>query len=219
MPSYAGPLFAEEVKKLSEAFDPARPFIVIIGGVKFETKVGVLEQFTKKADTVFVGGALANTFLAAKGHSTGASPIEADAIPAIQKKYGACENILLPVDVEVDSHDIVSLDGVEDDDFIYDIGPETLQLLSEKIQTAGMVLWNGPLGFVEKGFSKGTEELLKVLLNCKAHVIIGGGDTIGILRGHDWEDKFYHVSTGGGAMLAFLANGTLPGIEALEKRR
>jgi len=217
IPSYAGPLFNEEVTKLKEVFEPARPFMVIMGGVKFKTKVNVLDQFIEKADLIFIGGALANTFLAAAGHSTGASPIETDAIPDIQKKYLNKNNIVFPCDVEVDSHEIVSLDGVDDDDFIYDIGPDTLSYLKEQVNAMGMVLWNGPLGFVEKGFSKGTEDLLTVLLACKAHVIIGGGDTIAILRGHDWENKFYHVSTGGGAMLEFLATGTLPGITALEK--
>lgn len=219
-PTYVGPLFWKEVEKLEEVLQPEHPFMLILGGVKFATKVGVLEHFMNNADVVFVGGALANTFLAARGVLVGSSPVESDALPHIRDTYIDQKNLVLPEDVRVEGNKVRSIGALENGDFIYDAGPATVVSLSQKIREMRMVLWNGPLGFIEKGYTKGTLDIIDVLATCHAKVIIGGGDTIGFIRKRKIEGDFYHLSTGGGAMLEFLAKGTLPGIEVvLENNR
>lgn len=215
LPSYAGPLFFEEVAKLGDILNPEHPFLLILGGVKFETKVGVLEHFMKSAETVFVGGALANTFLAASGAEVGISPVEKDALPRVREMFLGHTNLFLPEDVRVEGNKVRRVAEIQPGDFIYDVGPATLTALAQKIRTMRMILWNGPLGFVEKGYVQGTMDLIDTLTNCSAKVVIGGGDTIGFIRQRKIEADFYHLSTGGGAMLQFLAKGTLPGIDAI----
>jgi phosphoglycerate kinase len=215
LPSYAGPLLVEEVTKLEEVLNPEHPFLFILGGAKFETKVGVLDHFLTVADTIFLGGAIANTFLKAAGNEVGQSKVENEAIASIKEKFIGKQNLHLPVDVVTDSHQEKQLSEVGSSDFVYDIGPESTTWLKEQIAKSSMVLWNGPMGFFEKGFSKATEDLLVALAESKAKVIIGGGDTMLLLRKHHMEQSFHHISTGGGAMLDFLAKGMLPGIEAL----
>jgi len=219
LPSFVGPLFYEEVTKLSEVFVPEHPFMLILGGVKFETKVGVLEHFMASAEVVFICGTLANTFLAADGAEVGASPVEKDALPLVRDTFLGRENLMLPEDVRVEGNVVRRVEEIQTDDFIYDVGPKTMISLIEKIRDMRMILWNGPLGLIEKGYSQGTVDLITVLANCSSKVIIGGGDTIGFIRKQKIENDFYYLSTGGGAMLEFLAKGTLPGIEAILKNR
>lgn len=214
-PAYVGPLFHEEVAKLEEVMNPEHPFMLVLGGMKFATKVGVLEHFMSLADAVFIGGALANTFLAARGAEVGVSPVEKDALLHVRETFLECKNLLLPEDARVEGNKILYVEDLGPDDFIYDAGPATLTALSQKISEMKMVLWNGPLGYIEKGYGQGTIDLIDMLANCSAKVIIGGGDTIGFIRKRKIEKDFYHLSTGGGAMLDFLAKGTLPGIEAI----
>ena len=215
VPSFVGPLFYEEVTKLGEVFEPERPFLLVLGGVKFSTKVGVLEQFMSSADVVFVGGAVANTFLAAQGNQVGASPVETDALPRVREAFLAKTNLMLPQDVRVEGNEVRLISDIRWDDFIYDAGPLTIATLVHRIGEMKMILWNGPLGVVEKGYGQGTIDLIHVLSNCGAKVVIGGGDTIGFIRKQKIEKDFYYLSTGGGAMLDFLAKGTLPGIDAI----
>ncbi len=215
LPSFVGPLFYEEVITLSEVFLPEHPFMLILGGVKFATKVGVLEHFMTSADAVFVGGVLANTFLAAEGVEVGTSPVEKDALPLVRDTFRGRKNLMLPEDVRVEGNVARRVEEIQTGDFIYDAGPKTMVSLAEKIRDMRMILWNGPLGLVEKGYSHGTVDLIDILANCSAKVIIGGGDTIGFIRKQKIEKDFYYLSTGGGAMLEFLAKGTLPGIEAI----
>lgn len=215
LPSYAGPLFVQEVEKLEEAFDPPHPFLLILGGIKFATKVGVLDHMLEKADTVLVGGALANTFLVAQGHSVGASPVEEGMLADIKRRYVYHTKIILPADVRVDGKEVRTVDAIEMHEHIYDAGPRTLEVIKQYARRAKFILWNGPLGFMEKGYKEGTEDLLRVLQYTDAKVIIGGGDTLAAVHRRGLEGAFHHLSTGGGAMLEFLARGTLPGIEAL----
>lgn len=215
MPSFAGPIFAEEVKKLGEAFHPRHPFVCIIGGVKFRTKVPVLDHMLEKADSVFIGGAIANTFLYAAGCNVGKSPIEKDSVLSIRKKFLNHAKLILPVDARLRGKKVRKVSDIGSNDYLFDIGPESTDLLKQQLKGAATVLWNGPLGFVEKGYDDSTLELIRILSRMKAHIIIGGGDTAAIIRKMKLEHKFYHLSTGGGAMLEFLAKGTLPGIEAL----
>lgn len=203
LPSYAGFLFEEELKNLKSAFKPKRPFLLILGGVKFGTKLGVLEKFVKIADRIFIGGALANNFFKAQGLNIGRSIFDKK---TDIKKYLNNPKILLPVDVR------------EKSGAILDCGPNTVKMLGDVIKNSKFILWNGPLGnFEKKGFARGTREVGKLVAKSKATSVVGGGDTIAVLE-KIGVDKFSFVSTGGGAMLEFLAKGTLPGIEALKKK-
>jgi phosphoglycerate kinase len=220
LPSYAGPLFRREVEKLSHALHPQKPFLVIVGGAKFETKFALLKKFMPRADAVFVGGVLANTFLAAHSLEVGKSLFERKALSDIKRNFLLSKKIILPFDVRVGPRGKVkSVFEIAPRDPIYDIGPETVTILGDIVKTAKTVLWNGPLGYLEGGHDKGTRDLLHVLSRAKGKVIIGGGDTLEVLDEMKVGKYFFHVSTGGGAMLDFLADGTLPGIDALHKNK
>jgi phosphoglycerate kinase len=201
LPSFAGIQFLEEVENLSKIFAPKHPFLFILGGAKFETKLPVLKKFVEKADTIFIGGALANDFFKARGMNVGSSLIS-------NQDFGLREllntgKIMIPRDT------------THNGDRIVDAGPETLEDLIDKVSEARTILWNGPLGEYEKGFRHCTLELAKMITESSARSIVGGVDTLTAIRQLGIYDKFSFVSTGGGAMLDFLAYETLPGIEAL----
>lgn len=205
LPSYAGFLFGDELKNLSKALKPKHPFLLILGGIKFGTKLKVLEKFIKIADKIFIGGALANVFFRAKGENIGNSKFDSK---VNIKKYLNNPKIILPIDVR------------KSNNVILDAGPRTIKMLSKFIKKSKFILWNGPLGsFEKKGFEKGTKSLVKELAKSKAEVIAGGGDSIAVIHKLGLMKNFYFVSTAGGAMLEFLANGTLPGVEALKKSK
>ncbi len=221
LPSYAGLQFEEEVKQLSAAFNPSHPFVFVLGGAKFDTKLPLIKKFTKTADTVFIGGALANDALKAQGHEIGMSKIS-DGTDDISDAIGQ-PNIMIPVDAIIQDHSEKSVDAMGTSDTILDSGPKTLSALKEKIDAARFILWNGPLGLFERGFIEGTEALAKniadrTVSDKNVRSIVGGGDTLSAISRLGIEDRFTFVSTGGGAMLDFLAQGTLPGIEALNAR-
>lgn len=209
LPSYAGLLFQEELKHLRGAFHPKRPFLLILGGIKFKTKIGVLDKFIKVADRVFVGGALANNFLKMRGIDIGKSAFDKSVSASRRiKKYSNNPKIVLPIDFR------------KENGAILDCGPETIKMLKKLISQSKFILWNGPLGDIEKKkFIKGTIEIAKSIVKSRAKSIIGGGDTIGILEELGILHKFTFASTAGGAMLEFLAKGTLPGIEALNRAK
>ncbi len=230
LPSYAGFVFEEEVEYLSAAFHPKHPFIFVLGGAKFETKVPLIEKFMETADTVFVGGALANNFFKEKGLNVGASLVSPQDFNL--KRYFNNPKLLLPVDVEVtDADGIVKTKkviDVADRDVIMDAGPKTVALLQKILsEKPAQVLWNGPLGAYEKGFKNPTIAVAKAIAKSSVkdgvNSIVGGADTLATISeikevtGTAIEADFSFVSTGGGAMLDFLAHETLPGIEALEK--
>lgn len=216
LPSYAGFLFEREVDALSEALNPPHPFLLIVGGVKFETKFALLKNFLPIADAIFVGGALANTFLKAHGVEIGQSVHDATAVASIQAELLTSKKIFFPLDARIDStgtsKDIYSIGKQEG---IYDIGKATVAGLGDLAKLTKLIVWNGPLGYLEKGYIQGTKDLLRLFAKLKVKVILGGGDTLEVLDELKMHHKFYHVSTGGGAMLDFLADGTLPGIDAL----
>lgn len=182
LPHFAGFRFLEEFRKLSEAFNPEHPFLFILGGAKFETKLPLVEKFLEVADDIFIGGA--------------------NALPASGMAIADNPKVIFPVG------DITALDA----------NIETLQILEEKIKNAKFILWNGPLGNYEKGFIAGTNALARMLAQSSAKLIIGGGDTLATVSPETECDISGHgfISTAGGAMLDFLAEGTLPGIEALK---
>ena len=217
LPSYAGFQLEKEVLNLSRAFDPARPFLFILGGAKFETKLPLLEKFMLIADSVFVGGALANDFFKAKGYETGASLLsKGDVDLSIYLKN---EKLSLPSDVVLQDRSVKSPDALAKEDKIFDSGPATVAALSNAIAGSKFVLWNGPLGMYEGGYTDATLALAKLIAEATSkhgvESIVGGGDTLAAISTLGNEDQFTFISTGGGAMLDFLAQGTLPGIEAL----
>lgn len=219
LPSYFGPLFAEEVENLSLTFGDHHPFLVILGGAKFETKMPLIEKYLDLADTVFVGGALGNTFFKLKGYEIGTSLFDETnpQLPHLLEN----KKLVLPPDAIVNgpSGKIVrSPDAVLPMEKILDAGPETIKMLEEQIKKAAFVLWNGPLGNYEEGFDRATVAVASALAHSEVSAIIGGGDTVAAIEKVNKENKHLFVSTGGGAMLDFLAKGTLPGIEAIMKK-
>ena len=214
---YAGLQFVSEVENLSKAFNAKHPFLFILGGAKFETKIPLVKKFLRSADNIFIGGAIANDFFRVKGYEVGVSLVESGnfQVPAILKS----KNLILPIDVIVTKNQknrVTKPSDVSPDENIVDIGPQSILILKDLINKAGFVLWNGPLGKYENGFGSSTEEILKIISKCKAENVIGGGDTIALISKLKTESKLGFVSTGGGAMLEFLAKGTLPGIRALK---
>lgn len=221
LPSAFGLLFLDELKHMELALNPAHPFVFVTGGAKVSTKMPLMKKFTRLADTVFVGGALANNFFKEEGMEIGKSFAEKGTFglrPLFKKK-----NVVLPVDVVVldaqGNRAVRRADHVEKRDRILDAGPATLRALEEKIVNAKLVVWNGPLGDYEEGFDEGTKTLLKILAKARAKTILGGGDTIALIEKLKLENAFTFVSTGGGAMLDYLVDGKLPGVDAIIKKR
>ena len=203
LPSYAGFLFEEEVQALSHARSPKHPSLAVIGGMKFSTKEAVLTTLLQTYDRVFVGGALANDFLKASGREVGRSLVSETSVDGIKKLLNN-PKLILPID------------SVVVGDVIVDHGPKTSALLAELVAKAKTILWNGPLGNYENGFSDATNGFARAVADSNAFSVVGGGDTIAAIEGLGLLPRFSFVSTGGGAMLAYLAYGTLPGIDALK---
>ena len=217
IPGYAGLQLEEEIKQLSAVFKkPKRPFLFILGGAKFSTKMPLIKKYLEVADYVYVGGALANDFLETKGLSVGVSLV--DHTMNVPQSMLKNKKIILPTDVLVDTGSERVVRKVEEigiKENILDIGPESTRALGEYIKKAKMILWNGPMGKYELLGGGSTKDLLKLIARTKTTSIIGGGDTVQMISEMKMEKKFTFVSTGGGATLDFLAKGTLPGIKAL----
>lgn len=218
LPSVAGIQFMEEYKSLSKAGEPEHPFLLIVGGAKFETKVPLIRSFVGRADTLYIAGALANLFYEHKGYEVGDSllPKTSMDIDDLMEE----ESIELPRDVmcqTVGGVESKAPNAVELTDEIVDIGPESLEDLSQLIDEALFVIWNGPLGYYERGFEDTTLDLAQMIADSAAESIVGGGDTLAAIQELELEDSFDFVSTAGGAMVEFLSKGTLPGIEALRR--
>jgi phosphoglycerate kinase len=217
MPHYAGFQLEKEIKNLSSVFkNPRRPFLFVLGGAKFSTKMPLVKKYIKLADHVFIGGALLNDILKVKGYEIGKSLAgDTKGIKTILKN----KKLILPVDVLVKNKNKITnkkITEIKKDDFILDIGDQTVNDLGLMIKKSKLILWNGPLGKYEEGGDVSTKKLLKMVATSKTQSIIGGGDTVALVNKLGIEKKFSFVSTGGGATLDFLANGTLPGIKALE---
>lgn len=232
LPAYAGLLLEAEIAALSPLLhSPKRPMVLIVGGAKIDTKIGVLKNFMEKTDTFLIGGGLANTFLYSEGYDVGQSLCEKDkrdvAQEIILEAEKHHERFMLPSDVIVadeirkDAKTLdIPIEDVESSLRILDIGSQTIQRFVKVIEKAATIVWNGPPGLYEmKPFARGTRAIADAVARAKGTTILGGGDTIDAIKkfGHTF-DEFDHVSTGGGAMLEFLEGKVLPGIEAVRKR-
>ena len=219
LPHYGGLVLKQEIENISKAFNPSHPFVFILGGAKFSTKLPLIQKYLKTADTVFVGGALANDAFKAKGLEVGTSLVSSE--PVDLSPVVSDPKFKTFVDVTVTEGESVSfkkINEVTKSECIMDAGPETVEELKNIISGAKTIVWNGPLGNYEKGFSDKTEQLAEIIAEETAKgaiSIIGGGDTVASIQKLNLEHKFTFVSTGGGAMLDYLVNETLPGLDAL----
>ncbi len=221
LPSYAGLLVEEEVRELSRALKPKSPSLAIIGGAKFVTKEAVLKRLLAAYTNVFVGGALANDFMAEQGIPTELSLRSKEGQEEIRSLLSH-KRLLLPLDTVIGapgssggSGRVGVLDGVAPFEAILDDGPKTVEMLAGLAMGAKTILWNGPLGNYEHGYTEGTESLARAIAKSKGHSIVGGGDTVAAIEKLGLNDQFGFISTGGGAMLEFLAQGSLVGVDAL----
>ena len=217
LPSYAGINFLMEFEELKRTIKPEHPSIFILGGAKFDTKMPLVEKFLNSYDHIFIGGALANDFFKAKGFEVGKSVTSA--ITLTDSPLLENEKIILPVDVVVDGpggQRIVTPESVTPNDVIHDIGPQSISMLSIYTKGAKTILWNGPLGNYEMKYDEGTVAFAKQVAASEAYSVVGGGDTVASIESLGISGKFGFLSTGGGAMLSFLEQGTLPAIEALK---
>lgn len=231
LPAYAGLLVQKEVEALSGVLEkPKKPVCLVMGGAKIDTKIGLLKKFVDIADYFLIGGALANTFLAAQGYEVGNSLYQDDKLDVakafLDAAKEASKEVYLPTDVVVASEvaleakaKILTADEVPNDMLILDLGPETTQKFIDKIVEAGTIIWNGPMGLYEfPQFEKGTELVAKAIADSDATSLVGGGDSIDAMNNFKIpHEKFTHISTGGGAMLEFLEGKELPGLKVLSK--
>ncbi|MGF3183694.1 phosphoglycerate kinase [Facklamia sp. P12945] len=225
--SAVGFLMEKEVKFLKEAVDqPERPFVAILGGAKVSDKIKVIENLLDRADKVIIGGGMAYTFFKAKGLEIGQSICEPDRIELakeIMEKAG--DKLVLPVDNVVAKEfnkdaetKVVASEEIPTDYMGMDIGPQTVDLFAETLAGAKTVVWNGPMGVFEmEKFAQGTMGVCQAIANLEsATTIVGGGDSAAAVTQLGYEDKFTHISTGGGASLSYLEEAELPGVESID---
>ncbi len=215
--SYIGPLFVRELEHLTRALNPEKPALMIIGGAKIKTKLALIEKYLGKGVAVFVGGAMVHDIWRNKGVSIGESLH--DASISLSETFLNHPLLMTPVDVILSTGETVPHYGIPKDGVVVDCGADTVALLAKAIHESKTVIANGPLGLYEKGWLKGTEAVLTTLGQAEAATYIGGGDTVAVAHSLHLLKKFDFVSLGGGAMLDFLANGTLPGIHAVTESK
>ena len=229
LPAYAGRLMARELSQLGGIIDnPARPLVAVMGGSKLSTKLGVIHHLLPRLDDLCLGGAMAATFLKARGLAVGKSLVEAEfvaqAAEILRQAPGASANVELPEDVVVAPSPDATVDQVRrcpvgevgSQEMILDVGPETTTRWARLVTGAGTVVWNGPLGVYENPlFAGGTRELAQAIAASSAVSVTGGGDLQAAIDGMGLTSGFTHVSTGGGATLEFLEGRDLPGVAVL----
>ncbi len=228
LPGVAGLLMEKEIQYLGQAVDdPKRPFVAILGGAKVSDKIGVIKNLLQKADTVLIGGGMANTFFAAQGFGMGDSLVESEALDTAKEllKVGGSK-LRLPVDMvladkfEDSAQKKTQLVGEVPAGWrVLDIGPETVKQFGKIISEAGTVVWNGPMGVFEfPNFAMGTFEIAKAIASSQAVSVIGGGDSVAAVAQAGVSEKITHISTGGGASLEMLEGLALPGLVALQDK-
>jgi phosphoglycerate kinase len=228
LPAVAGFLMEKELQALGSLLtSPEHPFVALLGGAKVSDKIGLIQNILSKVDVLLIGGGMAATFLKAQGYEVGLSLVEADKqglakelMEAAKRNGGA---LFLPTDVIVASNisqeakgEMVGVNNIPANKNIVDIGPQTVELFSQKIRQCRTVFWNGPMGVYEiEQFATGTKAMAELLASLKATTIVGGGSTAEIVEEMNLANKMTHVSTGGGASLKFLEGKTLPGVAVL----
>ncbi|HIW06653.1 MAG TPA: phosphoglycerate kinase [Candidatus Ignatzschineria merdigallinarum] len=227
----AGTLLEKELNALTKVIQsPASPMVAIVGGAKVSTKLTVLNALMDKVDQLITGGGITNTLLLAKGYNVGNSLVEKDLVAEakklLQRAQAEGKEIPLPIDVVVgkafsaDTEAVIkSIDDIEADDMIMDIGPQTSELYSKIMANAKTIVWNGPVGVFEfANFADGTKKLGEAIAKSDAFSIAGGGDTVAAVEEFGLKDDISYISTGGGAFLELLEGKVLPAVEMLEKR-
>ena len=216
--SCLGFLVLKELDNLNRLINnPDKPYTVILGGSKISDKIGVLENLKDKADYILIGGAMAYTFLKAKGINIGKSLYEEDSLEFAKDLLNKTDKIILPIDhvvsTDINSNNFEIKDLIDDNDIALDIGPKTIELYKSYLDKSKTIFWNGPMGYYEnKTYQKGTEELCKIISNLECISVVGGGDSSACVINLGYKDKFTHVSTGGGASLELLEGKVLPGV-------
>lgn len=219
VPGCVGFLLEEEIEILSRALSPEKPLLFILGGAKFETKLPLIKKFQGIADTLVIGGALANDIYKARGLRVGNSLVSGE---VDLRDIASDRAVVVPESVTVcrDGKSlVVPVTEVQDGDSIDDASVEWIRGLRNTVVQAKTILWNGPMGKYESNGKEGTVELAHLIADSEAYSIVGGGDTLAVIAEENLEEKFSFISTGGGAMLDFLANGTLPGITAIRESK
>lgn len=223
LPSYVGFKFQEEVENLRLILDKkTENALLILGGAKIKTKLSLIKKIENKFNKILLGGVMANTFLKSRNINIGKSVFEATCLDTAKEIDS--DKIILPLDVLVSKaissdakSEIKNINIIKDDDLILDLGPQTMDLFDKHIQSADLILWNGPMGYFELNqFRNGTQELISKIVNSSASIYTGGGETITMLSKMNMTGDFDFVSTGGGAMLEFLSGNDLPALKALE---
>lgn len=228
LPAVAGFLMDSEVVALTNATEHAeKPLVVILGGAKVSDKIGVISALMLKANTILIGGAMANTFIAAKGYDVGFSKYEADKLDVAREIMEKAESLnvklVLPVDVACGNEfsenaklKNFAIDKIQKDYQALDIGKKTRKLFAKEIKKAKTIIWNGPMGVFEfEKFRKGTLAVATAVAKSGAVSIVGGGDSVAAIKTLGFENKISHLSTGGGATLEFLEGANLPGVAML----
>jgi phosphoglycerate kinase len=228
LPAVAGFLLEKEIKYLGQAVaDPEKPFVAILGGAKISDKIGVIKNLLTKADSILIGGGMANTFFKAEGYPVADSLVEDEALDTAKEILAqAGTKLRLPVDVviadkfEADAaHKIMPTGPIPDGWRILDIGPETVSHYAKIVREAKTVVWNGPMGVFEfPEFAKGTFAVAQAAAESGAVTIVGGGESVAAVKQSGLGDKITHISTGGGASLEMLEGLTLPGVAALQDK-
>lgn len=229
LPKAAGLLLQKEVVALTRLVEsPERPFVIVLGGAKVADKIGVVRNLLDRADAVLIGGAMANTFLAARGQELAESKVERDRLDEVRETIDAADKasvpLLLPVDLVVAERfeesaatKVEEAESMPKKGVAIDVGPRTSDSFAKQISSAASVLWNGPMGVSEwKSAASGTRAVAEAVANCSGYTVVGGGDSIAALHAFGLAGKISHVSTGGGASLEFLEGKELPGLKALE---
>lgn len=221
LPNAVGFLIEKEITKLDEIMNEnTEPFVVIMGGKKISDKTLVIENLITKCNKILIGGGMCFTFLKAKGYNVGSSIVDDENLEFCKNILDNYEDkIILPIDIITSNKEIKDIDNLNNNDAGFDIGPKTIELFKENLQSAKRVVVNGPMGvFEEKDFSKGTDEIYNCLKENNIKTLIGGGDSAASVNLLGYNNAFFHISTGGGATLDYLSGKNLPGIDAIEDK-
>lgn len=218
LPSGIGFLVEKEIKKIDGLLNSStHPFMVVLGGKKVDDKITLIERLAEKSDKLLIGGAMSFTFLKALGYNTGSSIVSTEYIDFCKRMLEeySCK-IVLPVDFVLEDGS-KNIEDFIDGDIGYDIGPKTIKIFERELSSARRVVVNGPMGmFEDNRYTNGTNKIFRILDKNKIKTVVGGGDSAAAVNKLGYEDSFYHVSTGGGATMKYLEDGTLVGIQVID---